>query len=111
MSSFSFERMLVSFESLTFSYDGDSALPDTEPFVVAMKEVGKLFDHLGTGFGFVKRDVEQKVEVVVTLTGVDPEGNKSLQDGVLREIRENKHRVKNPPSLSRTILRLMWATR
>lgn len=111
MSTFSFERMLVSFENLPFSYDGESALPDAEPFILAMREVGRLFDHLGPGFGFVKRDVEQKVEVVAVFTNKDREANKSLQDSVTREIKANGHRIKSPPSVSRTILRLMWATR
>mmetsp|Transcript_40662 Transcript_40662/g.161238 ORF Transcript_40662/g.161238 Transcript_40662/m.161238 type:complete len:212 (-) Transcript_40662:1254-1889(-) len=111
MASFDFERMLRAFEAITFEKDAENSLPDSEPFTGAMENVGMLFEHLGTGFGFIKKDIETKTAIVREFTMQDPVRNKSLQDVVERELAEKKARIKKPPSISRTVLRLMWATR
>ncbi|KAJ8905409.1 hypothetical protein NDN08_001916 [Rhodosorus marinus] len=100
--------MLSAFEVITFEKDAENSLPDSEPFTGAMENVGMLFEHLGTGFGFIKNDIETKTAIVRESTKQDPVANKSLQDVVERELAEKKARVKKPPSISRTVLRLMF---
>ncbi|KAA8493315.1 Ceramide-1-phosphate transfer protein [Porphyridium purpureum] len=110
---FDFERMLVAFEEIKFSRapDAGAALPDTALFVLAMKEVALLFDHLGTGFGFVRADVETKTAVIYEYYAQDTTKNAFLSDMVEAEMDAGTIRKKPPPSTGRTLLRLMWATK
>jgi len=128
---FSFERMLERFEAIRFR-DGksageanDAALPLAEPYLDAMDEVTLLFDHLGTGFGFVRADVESKTAImrehVAKLTSGDGAAkdtpaavNTALEELVEREMAAGTTRQNKPPagpSAARTLLRLMWATK
>mmetsp|Transcript_4724 Transcript_4724/g.8240 ORF Transcript_4724/g.8240 Transcript_4724/m.8240 type:complete len:225 (-) Transcript_4724:2466-3140(-) len=110
--SFDFERMLIAFESITFTKDDDvRALPDTVPFLNAMDEVTLLFDHLGTGFGFVRADVEHKSHILREYYRQNPEESEFLDDIVQKEISQKSIRTNKPPSAGRTLLRLMWATK
>mmetsp|Transcript_17554 Transcript_17554/g.30537 ORF Transcript_17554/g.30537 Transcript_17554/m.30537 type:complete len:220 (-) Transcript_17554:29-688(-) len=108
---FDFERMLVAFECVQFTRDGEAALPDTISFLDAMNEVTLLFDHLGTGFGFVRADVESKSKILQDYYDAKPEENKLLDDMIQTEIKNDTIRKKPPPSAGRTLLRLMWATK
>mmetsp|Transcript_6292 Transcript_6292/g.18995 ORF Transcript_6292/g.18995 Transcript_6292/m.18995 type:complete len:211 (-) Transcript_6292:1402-2034(-) len=106
---FSFESLLLAFEQVKFRSDAASALPEAEGFIAAMAQVGQLFDHLGTGFGFVRKDIESKVAVVKEVFQRDPERNADLQTVVEEEVQAGKAQSRNPPSVARTVLRLMWA--
>uniref|UniRef100_A0A7S1XFN3 Glycolipid transfer protein domain-containing protein n=1 Tax=Compsopogon caeruleus TaxID=31354 RepID=A0A7S1XFN3_9RHOD len=112
MAEFNFETMLEAFERVKFKYDGLASLPDTEGFFLAMNQVALLFDHLGGGFVFVRRDILEKTSILKTHFLANPEENASLQDVVERELRSETADVKSdPPSAARTLLRMMWAAK
>lgn len=135
---FDFEKMICAFEAVTFACDnqvvGDkleavpqvtraAALPRTKPFLDAMDEVALLFDHLGSGFGFVRRDIVAKISYL--REHCKEVGN--LTDAVTAELTalgEPPAKARRPTkaaktsksdgsstSVIRTLLRLMWATR
>lgn len=110
---FDFDRMVTAFEALTWasaSRDG-GRLPNTAPFLAAMSEVALLFDQLGTGFGFVRKDITSKVAVLHAHLRAAPATYASLQVGVEAEVAAGTAAVTSPPSAARTLLRLMWATK
>mmetsp|Transcript_3430 Transcript_3430/g.7417 ORF Transcript_3430/g.7417 Transcript_3430/m.7417 type:complete len:238 (-) Transcript_3430:2332-3045(-) len=123
---FSFERMLQCFEAIRFArstaaseHDNHTpGLPLAEPFLDAMDEVTLLFDHLGTGFGFVRADVESKTAImrghIVNHDGPESDSATPLEDLVQGEISARTIVHNKPPlgpSAGRTLLRLMWATK
>lgn len=136
---FDFEKMICAFEAVTFVMDdgvrdgkpqstlnaASPALPRATPFLDAMGEVALLFDHLGSGFAFVRRDIVTKISFLREHCKHTPD----LTDAVLAEIAvmggppakmrraaktAKASKVDGPalsPSATRTLLRLMWATR
>lgn len=109
---FSFERMTRSFEDIQREYEiHPRPLPSTCQFVTAMREVVNLFETLGTAFTFVKRDIDNKINVIDSFAANDPTNFAHLHDAVQFELRANTARIEQgaPPSCSRTLLRLMWA--
>lgn len=109
---FDFERMLSAFENVSFKYPGPASLPDTQAFFEAMQEVSLLFDSLGAGFIFVRRDINEKTSILRDYFLKSPVENASLQDLVLRELTNETAYVKSdPPSAARTLLRMMWAVK
>lgn len=120
---FDFERMVCAFEDVRFSNEVSALepasltpltslpprLPLCKPFLGAMTEVALLFDHLGGGFSFVRRDIASKV---TTLNAHVPAVT-DLTTTVLAERPAAGARGKAgpTPSATRTLLRLMWACR
>lgn len=116
---FDFERMVQAFESVSFADRHTTAasipalsprLPRTKPFLIAMSEVALLFDSLGSGFGFVRRDIASKVSILQSHSPLFAD----LTDAVLAEhpIDGSTAVVPNSaPPATRTLLRLMWACR
>ncbi len=114
---FDFGRLVSAFEGVTFpnmkkdlnllDASEQGALPYTTPFVRAMGEVAQLFDHLGTAFLFVRRDIESKTSILRGYAAERPE----LERAVLQEVHDGVADCTAPPSASRTLLRLMWALR
>ncbi|OSX70999.1 hypothetical protein BU14_0617s0004 [Porphyra umbilicalis] len=110
---FDFVRMVTAFEALTWSQDARTGgrLPDAAPFLAAMSEVALLFDQLGTGFGFVRKDITSKVAILRSHLAAAPDTYRSLQTGVTAEAAAGTAAVTSPPSAARTLLRLLWATK
>lgn len=115
---FDFERMLEAFEAVNYADGQPTAaactlpprLPYSKPFLLAMNEVALLFESLGSGFGFVRRDIASKVAILHAHTPVAED----LTDAVLAEhpVDGRKGIVSSPgPAATRTLLRLMWACR
>lgn len=112
---FDFEGMVTAFEDVTFPSPHSSAaapttspilsplLPHAKPFLAAMTEVALLFDHLGGGFTFVRRDITSKVALLSAITPPI----KDFTSSALTEARTPKA----PSPATRTLLRLMWACR
>jgi hypothetical protein len=115
---FDFEKMVCAFEAVSFGDPLPPAerppppprLPLARPFLAAMSEVALLFDHLGTGFSFVRRDISAKVAVMHAHTPAADD----LSDMILAEHPADGSAGVVPagaPPATRTLLRLMWATR
>lgn len=115
---FDFERMLEAFEAVNYADGQPSAaacvrpprLPYSKPFLLAMNEVALLFESLGSGFGFVRRDIASKVGILQVHTPVADD----LTDAVLAEnpVDGTAGSVSSgAPAATRTLLRLMWACR
>lgn len=112
---FDFEGMVAAFEDVTFPSSPSSAaapttslslsplLPHAQPFLAAMSEVALLFDHLGGGFAFVRRDITSKVALLSSFTPLITD----FTSTALTEARTPKR----PSPATRTLLRLMWACR
>lgn len=110
--SFSFERMTESFERIQRDYELEPRpLPSTDRFITSMREVLLLFEFLGSAFVFVKRDIDNKINVISEHRTRDPSNFGHLHDAVNYELRTNTARIEpgDSPSCSRTLLRLMWA--
>lgn len=109
---FNFERTTKAFEQIqdTFSKD-HQPLCNTTEFVTAMREVVNLFDILGSAFTFVRRDIENKINIIDSFGQRDAENYTHLYNGVQFELDVEKARIQpgDPPSCARTLLRLMWA--
>lgn len=115
---FDFERMLEAFEGVNYT-DGQPSsaacvrpprLPYSKPFLLAMNEVALLFESLGSGFSFVRRDIVSKVGILHAHTPVVED----LTDAVLAENpADGTAGIVAPgkPAATRTLLRLMWACR
>lgn len=113
-SEFDFERMVASFEAVTFPSKPKTlrtrgGLPHTDGFLEAMREVILLFDHLGSAFAFVRRDIQSKTSILRTYAKERPSRFGDLQSAVNSEVAEGVAAAKPPPSAARTLLRLMWA--
>lgn len=109
---FDFARMTKSFEFIEADYvSNPRPLPETNRFVTAMREVLNLFDTLGAAFSFVRTDIDDKITIIEKFAISDTEQFSHLHDAVCHEMNTGKARVKtgDPPSCSRTLLRLMWA--
>jgi Glycolipid transfer protein (GLTP) len=108
---FEFEKMVTAFEAVLFVDAPDSSdprLPLAAPFLDAMCEVALLFDHLGGGFAFVRRDIASKVALLRAHAPADDD----LTAAVTAEFTVGSRRPQknDPPTATRTLLRLMWAT-
>lgn len=111
---FDLGRLVSSFEQVTFPIEdahqcAEGGLPHTAKFLDAMSEVVLLFDHLGTAFTFVRRDIESKTFILRTYAQEHPSRFPDLQTAVNCELAEGTVAEKPPPSAARTLLRLMWA--
>lgn len=107
---FDFDRMVLAFERVTFpSSTVDGALPHTHEFLDAMSEVLLLFDHLGSAFAFVRRDISLKTGILRRYAEDSPENFVHLGTAVQAEMDAGVVDLKPPPSAARTLLRLMWA--
>jgi len=111
---FSFERMVTSFQSVTFpravkDNDSGGALPNSSCFLTAIDETILLFDELGAAFGFVSREIETKNNLLKLYLRNSPKRYVSLENAVTEEIKDGSAFVNPPPSGARTLLRLMWA--
>lgn len=115
---FDFERMLAAFEAVNYA-DGQQVsaacvrpprLPFLKPFLLAMNEVALLFESLGSGFTFVRRDIVSKVALLHAHKPVFDD----LTDAVLAENPAGGSAgvvSSSSPGATRTLLRLMWACR
>jgi Glycolipid transfer protein (GLTP) len=112
---FEFDNLVCAFEAVSFDYrsgpDGP-ALPKTKGFMTAMSEVSLFFEVLGTGFTFVRRDISSKVAVIEAHRPFHDD----LTDAVLADVKDGVAGPSAPegaedPTVTRTLLRLMWATR
>lgn len=110
---FDFEEMTRAFERIEREHEGEEQgpLPSTERFLQAMGEVNKLFEMLGSAFSFVKRDIEKKMGIISRYAKADAENYRDLNDAIAYEIEtgQTTGREDGGASLSRTLLRLMWA--
>lgn len=111
---FDFARMVSAFEAVTFPLDASilrqrGGLPHTSCFLDAMSEVILLFDHLGSAFAFVRRDIHAKTSILRTYAADRPPRFVDLESAVHAEVAEGVANAKPPPSAARTLLRLMWA--
>lgn len=114
VSAFNFGRMVSAFEAVTFPTSADvcresGGLPDTQSFLSAMDEVILLFDHLGSAFTFVRRDISSKTQILLQYADASPSLYRDLECAVNAEIEAGTADLKPPPSGARTLLRLMWA--
>jgi hypothetical protein len=83
----------------------------TSGFIFAYRELYKLFDVLGRGFGFVKSDLVSKCDILEQILASDPEQFSTLEKMVNWEVVNDKT-ITNPKdnlSGSRTLLRLVRA--
>jgi Glycolipid transfer protein (GLTP) len=123
---FEFEKMVAAFEAVQCAsgWDNDAPrLPLAEPFLDAMCEVAQLFDHLGGGFTFVRRDIAAKVAILRAhlpaaadlTTTVEAELASGIAGAAGKDSgkvwRKGAATLQEPPTATRTLLRLMWATR
>lgn len=111
---FDFELMVRAFERVHPAPPAGAALPLTRPFLDAMAEVVLLFEHLGTGFGFVRRDLSAKTAVLSAYAADNPRLYHDLARAVDAEVAAGAAAARGraaAPSAARTVLRLMWALR
>lgn len=109
---FSFERLVTSFQSVTFprpQKDTEGALPNCPCFLSAIDETILLFDELGAAFGFVSRQIQEKNNILKKYAKDLPNRYVSLENAVTEEMNDGSAYSKPPPSGARTLLRLMWA--
>lgn len=104
---FSFERMVIAFEAVEFS--PGAGLPLTIGFLDAMEELILLFDHLGTAFYFARTSISTKTILFRQYVSKQPALFLDLDEAVKTEIRDGTTALQQPPSVARTLLRLLWA--
>ncbi|GJQ10848.1 hypothetical protein GpartN1_g2639.t1 [Galdieria partita] len=112
MSHFTWEQLLEKFEAVEFPerHGKQDELPQVSSFVEACLEMGKFFNLLGRAFSFVQKDIFSKAKIVQDYgERLLPEKG-SLQEIVEQELSNGACAVNEPPSCSRTVLRLLWAT-
>jgi hypothetical protein len=115
VSTFEFDKLVSAFEAVAFDVrlgPDSPALPKTKEFLAAMNEVSLFFEVLGTGFAFVRRDISSKVALIQAHSP----HHEDLTDAVMADINAGIAGPKSTPStedpsVTRTLLRLMWATR
>jgi len=129
MSTFTWEQLLEKFEAVEFPQRNgkQDELPEVSSFVEACMEMAKFFNILGRAFSFVQSDILSKAKIVESYGEKFRPEKGSLQEiieaelanGVLllcypvflyMNVVQGTCSVNQPPSCSRTVLRLLWAT-
>lgn len=123
---FNFERMVRMFENVRFRDDGidcqavfleeqditGPALPLATDFLDAMSETTLMFEHLGSAFSFIRKDVAQKINVLRDHQPYQEQMAEMVQAEIEAGLVGFPGAVKQvPPTATRTLLRLMWAVR
>jgi len=79
----------------------------TQEYVYGYKELLKFFDKLGMVFSFVKTDVDGKLDILQKyVDGINKSHFETVQLAMEYEIKTNLLKSTEPPSYSRTLLRL-----
>lgn len=73
-------------------------------------EMAKFFNILGRAFSFVQSDILSKAKIVESYGEKFRPEKGSLQEIIEAELANGTCSVNQPPSCSRTVLRLLWAT-
>eukprot|EP00737_Agarophyton_chilense_P001694 gb/GEZJ01001900.1/.p1 GENE.gb/GEZJ01001900.1/~~gb/GEZJ01001900.1/.p1 ORF type:complete len:253 (-),score=30.17 gb/GEZJ01001900.1/:339-1097(-) len=112
---FDFEQMTCAFEACHTQFlTTKSPLPTTTAFVAAMQHLCYLFDTLGSGFSFVKSDIESKLIILKRYQTEQPTSYSYIQTAIEHEMKHNAMSetgfvYAGGPAFTRTLLRLMWA--
>jgi len=109
---FSFSSLVNSFVNLAKNIETLQRLP-IDGFISSYKELIRLFDVLGRGFGFVKSDLVEKTEILELIAEKNSERFTTIEEMVKYEVDNNLTVVYtkdgNNYSGSRTLVRLVRA--
>jgi len=105
---FSLGTLIVHFEKLQ-SEINELQTVRTDTFLLAYRELTKLFDLLGKAMAFVKGDVVSKVTLLEELHSKETDKMETLQTMIDFEVAQNIHITSEKRSGSRTLLRLVRA--
>lgn len=117
---FDFEEMTTAFERIETEHrtrnpspDIRHPLPSTDALLHAVAELTKLFERLGAGFGFVKRDLSSKTALLARYAAGGAGVYADVNELLVKEKRDGECVVRSDggPGGARTVLRLMWALR
>ncbi|KAK4535886.1 hypothetical protein CDCA_CDCA06G1911 [Cyanidium caldarium] len=115
---FRFEQLLNAFERIRYDEPGGGAdgfpqpLPYLHDFVQALTAVSHMFEHLGSAFLFVKRDVLEKRDTLHAVFAADPAGHETVRQMVEEELRLGTADTRSGQvGGTRNLLRMMWCVR
>ena len=115
---FRFEQLLNAFERIRYDEPGggDGSFPQPLPylddFVQALTAVSHMFEHLGSAFSFVKRDVLEKRDTLHAVYAADPAGHETVRQMVEEELRLGTADTgSGQVGGARNLLRMMWCIR